>query len=316
MTTVAVLDDYQGVALASADWSPLAGRADVVVFTEHLADPDALVAALGPFDVVVAMRERTAFGADVLRRLPDLRLLVTTGASNAAIDVAAARAQGVTVCGTGASAAAAPELTWALLMALVRQVPVEDGNVRAGRWQTTVGCELAGRTLGLLGLGRIGARMARYAAAFDMDLIAWSQNLTDEAAHAHGVTRVEKDELFRRADVVSVHVRLSDRTRGLVGADELRLLGPDGLLVNTSRGPIVDEAALLAALHDGTIGGAALDVYSLEPLAADDPWRSAPNTVLTPHIGYVTAEQYRVWFADVVEDVVAWLDGAPIREVR
>jgi len=313
MTSVAVLDDYQNVALTSADWSPVTERAEVVVFTDHLDTADAVVDALARFDVLVAMRERTAFPAEVLRRLPALRLLVTTGMGNAAIDLDAARALGVTVCGTGASPAAAPEHTWALLLALVRHVPTEDANVRAGRWQTTVGRELDGKTIGLLGLGRIGQRMARYATAFGMEVLAWSQNLTAERAAAHGAQLVSKAELFGRSDVVSIHVKLSDRTRGLVGSEELRLLGPDGLLVNTSRGPIVDEPALLAALHDGTVGGAALDVFGVEPLPADDPWRTAPNTVLTGHLGYVTAEQYAVFYGDAVADIAAWLDGAPIR---
>jgi phosphoglycerate dehydrogenase-like enzyme len=313
MTSVAVLDDYQRVALTSADWSGL--PAEVTVFDTHLDGAGAVVAALAGFDVVVAMRERTPFPAEVLRRLPALRLLVTTGAANASIDVGAARSLGITVCGTGASAASAPELTWALLMALVRHVPTEDANVRAGRWQTTVGRDLDGATLGLLGLGRIGQRMARYGAAFGMTVLAWSQNLTAATAGEHGATLVTREALFERSDVVSVHVKLSDRTRGLVGADELRRLGPDGLLVNTSRGPIVDEAALLAALRDGTIAGAALDVFGTEPLPADSPWRTAPNTVLTPHVGYVTREQYGVFYRDAVEDVRAWLAGAPVREL-
>jgi phosphoglycerate dehydrogenase-like enzyme len=313
MTSVAVLDDYQRVALTSADWSGL--PAEVTVFDTHLDGADAVTAALAGFDVVVAMRERTPFPAEVLRRLPALRLLVTTGAANASIDVGAARSLGITVCGTSASAASAPELTWALLMALVRHVPTEDANVRAGRWQTTVGRDLDGATLGLLGLGRIGQRMARYGAAFGMTVLAWSQNLTAATAGEHGATLVTREALFERSDVVSVHVKLSDRTRGLVGADELRRLGPDGLLVNTSRGPIVDEAALLAALRDGTIAGAALDVFGTEPLPADSPWRTAPNTVLTPHVGYVTREQYGVFYRDAVEDVRAWLAGAPVREL-
>lgn len=310
---IAILDDYQQVALTSADWSVVDG--EVVAFADHVADPEALVARLAGFDVVVAMRERTPFPGSLLARLPDLRLLVTTGAANASIDVEAARAAGVVVCGTGASAAAAPELTWALLMALLRHVPVEDANVRAGRWQTTVGGELAGRTLGLLGLGRIGQYLARYGRAFDMPVIAWSQNLTAEAAAAHGARLVTKDELFELADVVSVHLKLSDRSRGLVGEAELARLGPRGYLVNTSRGPIVDETALLAALRDGTIAGAALDVFDVEPLPADHPLRTAPNTVLTPHVGYVTRETYAAFYGEAVEDVRAWAAGEPVRQL-
>lgn len=312
MPAVAILDDYQRVALSSADWSAVRERCDITVFDTPLPDP---VGALAPFDVVVAMRERTPFGAGVLAGLPRLRLLVTTGAANAAIDLDAAREHGVIVCGTGASAAAAPEHTWALLMALARQVPVEDANVRTGGWQTTVGRELAGATLGLLGLGRIGQRMARYAHAFDMDVLAWSANLTADRAREHGARLVSKGELFAGSDIVSVHLKLSERTRGIVGADQLRALGPRGLLVNTSRGPIVDEDALLSALHDGTVGGAALDVFGTEPLPSGSPWRSAPNTVLTGHVGYVTAEQYGVFYGDAVADVLAWLDGSPVREL-
>jgi len=310
---VAVLDDYQQAALASTDWSPLAGRADVSVFTDHVADPAALAARLAPFEVIVAMRERTPFPAELLRRLPALKLLVTTGMANAAIDLAAARDLGVLVCGTGGSAASTAELTWALLLALVRSVPAEDARVRAGGWQHTVGRELAGRTIGLLGLGRIGERVAGYARAFGMEVIAWSQHLTAGRASACGAELVSKPDLFARAGIVSIHVRLSERTAGLVGAAELALLGRDGYLVNTSRGPIVDEAALIAALHGGVIAGAALDVYATEPLPAGHPLRSLPRTVLTPHLGYVSTEGYAVFYGDAVADIVAWLGGSPVR---
>lgn len=310
---VAVLDDYQQVALTSADWSPLDGRAAITVFAGHLADPAALVRRLAPFEVVVAMRERTPFPAEVLRQLPALRLLVTTGMANAAIDVAEAARRGVLVCGTGGSGAGTAELTWALIMALVRSIPAEDAGVRAGGWQHTVGRELAGRTLGLLGLGRIGARVAGYARAFGMDVIAWSQHLTADRARDCGAALAGKPELFARAGVVSIHLRLSGRTTGLVGAEELALLGPDGYLVNTSRGPIVDEAALVAALRGNVIAGAALDVFGTEPLPAGHPLRSLPNTVLTPHLGYVTEEGYAVFYGEAVADIVAWLDGSPVR---
>jgi phosphoglycerate dehydrogenase-like enzyme len=263
--------------------------------------------------VIAAMRERTPFPAALLDRLPRLRLLVTTGMRNASIDLAAAHRRGVVVCGTGGSAAGTPELTWALMMALTRNIPAEDARIRAGGWQSTVGRELAGRTLGLLGLGRIGQRVAGYGRAFGMDVLAWSQNLTADRAESCGARLVDKAALFRESDVVSVHLQLSDRTRGLVGAAELSLLGPDGYLVNTSRGPIVDESALLAALHGGTVAGAALDVFGTEPLPADHPFRSAPRTVLTPHLGYVTDRGYEAFFADTVEDIVAWLDGVPVR---
>jgi phosphoglycerate dehydrogenase-like enzyme len=313
MVDVAILDDYQDVALSSADWSPVTGRADVTVFTDHVADEAALVQRLAPFDVIVAMRERTAFPATVLDRLPRLRLLVTTGMANASIDLRAAARLGVTVCGTGGSRAATPELVWGLILALARHIPQEDAAVRSGGWQRTVGRELAGSTLGLLGLGRIGQRIARYARAFEMNCIAWSQNLTAERAEAAGARLVTKDQLFAEAGIVSVHLKLSERTVGLVGAAELALLGPDGLLVNTSRGPIVDEAALVEALRQGHISGAALDVFDTEPLPPGHPLRTMPNTVLTPHLGYVSRDAYAVFYAEAVEDIASWLDGSPAR---
>ncbi len=312
---VAVLDDYQGVALTSADWTVLGDRAAPTVFRDHLADEDEVAARLAPFEVVVAMRERTPFPASLLGRLPGLRLLITTGMHNAAIDFAAAARHGVTVCGTAGRPLATPELTWGLLLALVRDIPGEHASVRGGGWQRGVGVELNGRTLGLLGLGAIGQRMARYARAFDMEVLAWSPNLRDEDAAAHGVRRVDKDELFRASDVVSLHVRLGERSRGVVGARELALLGPEGYLVNTSRGPLVDEAALVEALRAGTIAGAALDVYDTEPLPADHPLRGLPNVVLSPHQGFVSRETYAVYFGEAVEDIDAWLRGEPVRVI-
>jgi phosphoglycerate dehydrogenase-like enzyme len=312
---IAVLDDYQQVALSSADWSVLDGRAEITVFTRHIVDHDELVRQLAAFEVVVAMRERTPFPAALLTRLPALKLLVTTGMRNAAIDLAAARDTGVLVCGTGGSGSAAPELAWGLIMAVTRHIPAEDATVRAGGWQHTVGAGLAGRTLGLLGLGRIGERVARYAQAFEMDVIAWSQHLTAQRAGACGARLAGKEQLFAEASIVSIHQQLSSRTIGLVGAAELALLGPDGYLVNTSRGPIVDETALIAALRGNLIAGAALDVFDTEPLPADHPLRTLPNTVVTPHLGYVTAESYQVFYREIVEDIAAWLDGSPIRVV-
>jgi phosphoglycerate dehydrogenase-like enzyme len=308
-----VLDDYQRVALGSADFAPLSAVAQVVVFHDHLGDESALVERLADVDAVVAMRERTAFPASVLEGLPRLGLLVTTGMVNAAIDLESASRLGITVCGTRAAGSATPELVWALLMALARGIPAEDAAIREGRWQVGIGRELAGSTLGLLGLGRLGQAMAHYAQAFGMNVIAWSQNLTAERAQRFGVEAVSKAELFERADIVSVHVRLSDRTEGIVGADELRLLGPDGLLVNTSRGPVVDEAALVDALENGWIAGAGLDVFGTEPLPAGHPLLRAPNTVLTPHIGYVSREAYAVFYSEAVEDTLAWRAGAPVR---
>lgn len=312
---VAVLDDYQRVAMACADWSPLEGVAAVEVFDRFIGDQEELVRTLLPFDVVVAMRERTPFPASLLEQLPNLRLLITTGPVNASFDVAAATARGIVVSGTGGLLHPTSELTWGLILSLVRHIPAEDRAVRDGGWQHTIGPELAGRTLGVLGLGRLGQRVARVAHAFDMNVVAWSQHLTGEVAAEHGATLVGRDELFATADVVTVHLVLSDRTRGLVGARELGLMQPTAFLVNTSRGPIVDEAALVEALRSGSIAGAGLDVFDREPLPADHPLRSLPNTVLTPHIGYVSTDIYGIFYRDVVEDILAWLDGAPIRVV-
>ncbi len=312
---IAVLDDYQGVSGDYADWSSLPEPAEVTPFRDHLDDEDALVTRLAPFDVVVAMRERTPFPRSLLERLPNLRLLVTTGAKNASIDVAAAVGRGIAVCGTGAHPSGTAELTWALILAAARHVPVEVAGVRDGGWQTTVGTDLAGRRLGIIGLGRLGTRVARIGRAFEMDVVAWSQNLTDERAAEAGVRRVGKEELLRTADVVTIHLQLSDRTRGLVGAAELALMKPTAILVNTSRGPIVDEEALVRALTDGRIAGAGIDVYDREPLPADSPLRRVPRAVTTPHLGYVTQATYEVFFRDAAEDVAAWLRGAPVRQL-
>ncbi|WP_433409946.1 D-2-hydroxyacid dehydrogenase family protein [Saccharomonospora azurea] len=308
---IAILDDYQNVALTLADWDSL--DAEVRVFTEHIADQDELVRALAGFDVVVAMRERTPFPAALLSRLPDLRLLVTTGQRNASIDVEAARRQGIVVCGTGYLPHPTVELTWALILAAARHLPTEVQAMREGGWQTTLGTGLRGRTLGLLGLGRLGSQVARVGQAFGMRTIAWSQNLTDDRAAEHDVTAVSKNELFASSDVLSVHLVLSKRTRGLVGAKELAAMKSTALLVNTSRAPIVDTDALLEALRQDTIGGAALDVYDVEPLPADHPLRSMPNVVLTPHIGFVTRETYEVFYRDAVEDIAAFRRGEPVR---
>src|SRR3954447_454284 len=306
---VVILDDYQQVAMECGPWERLAGRCDVRALAEHVPESDDLVEALAGAPVVVAMRERTRFDAERLERLGDLRLLVTTGMGNAAIDLDAAAANGILVCGTGGRPRHTVELTWGLILALLRSIPQEDARVRAGGWQHTLGAELDGATLGLVGLGRLGSAMVPVARAFGMDVVAWSQNLDAARAAEAGAEAVAKDELFRSADVVSVHYKLSSRSERLVGADEIAAMRPSSYLVNTSRGPIVDTPALLRALHDGAIAGAALDVYDREPLAPDDPLRSAPRTVLTPHLGYVTRENYRVFFADVVDDIAAWLDG-------
>ncbi|MCG7209021.1 D-2-hydroxyacid dehydrogenase family protein [Streptomyces arenae] len=311
----AVLDDYQGAALAMADWSPLAGRAEVRTLREHIADRDELVAELADCEIVVLMRERTPVDADLLRRLPRLRLLVTTGMRNASVDLAAAAARGVTVCGTASSPTPPVELTWALLLGLARQVTVEQRALReGGPWQSTVGQDLAGRTLGLLGLGRIGTRVARVATAFGMDVLAWSANLTAErAADAGARLAASKEDLLGRSDFVSVHLVLSDRTRGLLGERELRAMRPHAHLVNTSRAAIVDRSALLRALGEGWIAGAGLDVFETEPLPADDPLRTLPNVLATPHLGYVTERNYRTFYTEAVEDITAFLDGTPVR---
>jgi phosphoglycerate dehydrogenase-like enzyme len=307
---VTLLDDYQDVALAMAPWDQL--DAEVVALRSHLLG-DELVDALAGSDVVVAMRERTPFDRVLLDRLPGLRLLVTTGMMNAAIDLAAARERGVVVCGTRGRQAAPAELTWALVLAVTRRLAYEDAAVRAGGWQTTIGPELSGRTLGVLGLGRLGSIVAGYGKAFGMRVLGWSANLDPGHARELGAEPVALDDLLVRSDVATIHLRLSERSRGLLGARELDLLGPEGYLVNTSRGPIVDEAALVQALRTGRIAGAGLDVYDVEPLPADHPLRTAPRTVLAPHLGYVALDSYRAFYVDAVEDVAAWVAGAPVR---
>jgi phosphoglycerate dehydrogenase-like enzyme len=306
---IAVLDDYQRAAHRFADRSRLSAH-EVTFFHEPLAEP---ARTLEPFEVVCAMRERTAFPAGLFAQLPNLRLLVTTGMRNAAVDLDAASAHGVTVCGTAAAGTPTAELAWGLILALARHVPEEDARMRAGGWQQTVGTGLAGKTLGVVGLGRLGSAVAVIGTAFGMRVVAWSENLTAERAAECGAELVAKDELLATADVVTIHLVLGDRTRGLIGARELGLMKPTALLVNTSRGPIVDEAALVAALETGEIAGAGLDVYDSEPLAPGHPLRSAPNTVLTPHLGYVTEENYRTFYEQTAEDVEAFLAGAPVR---
>lgn len=308
---IAVLDDYQQVALAMADWSVL--DADVDVYTDHVADPDELVRRLTPYDVVVLMRERTPLPAEVIAALPVLRLVVTTGRRNTAVDVEAARARGITVCGTDSLATAPAELTWALVLGLCRHLVVEDGNMRDGGWQTTLGRDLAGHTLGVVGLGRIGSQVARVGQAFGMDVLAWSRSLTPDRAAAAGARAVDLDTLLGESDVVTVHLVLAEATRHLIGRRELALMRPDAVLVNTSRAGIVDTDALLEALAAGRIGGAGLDVYDEEPLPADHPLRTSPRTLLTPHVGYVTEDVYRIFFTGVVEDIAAFVQGAPVR---
>jgi phosphoglycerate dehydrogenase-like enzyme len=310
---VAVLDDYQGVAHGFGPWETLAPDAEVTYFHDHMLRDGVVSALLDGFEVVVAMRERTPFTAKRLASLKDLQLLVTTGMGNASIDMAAARELGITVCGTASLPTPTAELAWGLIIGLQRNLHHEDLRIRQGGWQRTIGPELAGRTLGILGLGNLGRRMARIGQAFEMRVIAWSENLTAEAAAEAGAQAVGRDELFERSDVLTIHTRLSDRTRGLIGKRELALMKPTAILVNTSRGPIVDEDALIAALRGGVIAGAALDVYAKEPLPRDHPLRETPRTLLTPHLGYVTTGTYEVMYRDAVEDIAAWMRGEPVR---
>lgn len=310
---VAILDDYQRVARGLADWSRLPAGSELVVFDTHLADREALVAALQPFDVVVLMRERTPFPASLIERLPRLRLLITTGGRNASIALEACRARGIPVCGTGNVGAPTAELAWGLILALVKRIPQEDRALRAGTWQTGLTEGLAGKRLGLVGLGKLGTQVARVGQAFGMEVVAWSQNLTDARAAEVGVRRVEKRELFASSDVVSLHLILSERTREVVGAEELGAMKPTAYFINTSRAGLVDEAALLAVLRERRIAGAGLDVFSVEPLPAEHPLLGLPHVVLTPHLGYVTRENYAVFYRDALEDILAWHAGAPVR---
>ena len=310
---IAILDDYQAVAERMADWSQLNSGLTVRFFHDHIADEDKLVDRLKNFHVVMGMRERTPFPRSVLEQLPELRLLVTAGMGNAVFDIPSATELGIVVSGTGGVGEGPTELTWGLILALVRQIPQEDRLTREGEWGTTVGIGLKGKTLGLLGLGHIGSLVARVGTAFDMSVIAWSQNLTSERAMECGATLVDKDTLFQNSDLVSIHVRLSERTRGLVGARELSLMKPTAYLVNVSRGPIVDEAAMIQVLKSKSIAGAALDTFDIEPLPANHPLLGLSNTVLTPHLGYVTEDGYRVRYSEVVEDIRAFASGEPIR---
>jgi Lactate dehydrogenase and related dehydrogenases len=314
MLRIAVLDDYQDVALTLADWMSLGSDCDVVRFGYNLASEDEAVRALTDFDVLCLMRERMPLPATLIDRLPKLKLVVVTGARVRTIDMEAAVARGITVCHTfaGESAHATPELAWGLILSLARSIPEEDRRIRDGGWQATIGTVLGGKTLGLVGLGKLGSRMVPIARAFGMEVMAWSPNLTDERAAEVGVRRVDKQTLFGEADVVSLHLILSERTRNIVSAPELALMKRGAILINTSRGPLMDEDALLAALREGRIR-AGLDVFDMEPLPADHPLRHAPNTVLTPHLGYVTEGAYRAFYRDTVENIRAWREGRPVR---
>ncbi|WP_392897159.1 D-2-hydroxyacid dehydrogenase family protein [Streptomyces sp. LN699] len=314
----AVLDDHQDVAAASADWSTIADRVEVVTYRDHLDDEDRLAARLADFDIVVTLRERVPFPVSLLDRLPRLALLVASGMRHSVIDHAAAARNGVTVCGTGSSSTPPVEPTWALLLALARGIVPENTALRTGGpWQQTLGADLHGRRLGLLGLGKIGGRVARIGLAFGMEVTAWSRNLTRERADEVGVTLAgARRELLAESDFVSVHLALGDRTRGLIGAPELALMRPSAYLVNTSRAAIVDQDALIEALREGRIAGAGLDVFDIEPLPRDHPVRTTPNLLATPHLGYVTRDNYATYYGEAVEDIRAYLDGAPVRVLR
>ena len=315
MVKIAILDDYQNVARSIGDWGSIP-EAEVQAFQDHVAEEDALVRRLEPFEVIVAMRERTPFPRSLVERLSNLKLLVTTGARNASFDMAAIRERGITVCGTRGSSTSTAELTWGLIIGLTRHIAEEDRSVREGGWQTTIGPSLSGKTLGCLGLGNLGSQVARVGKAFGMDVIAWSQNLTQARCDEMGARLVTKDELFSQSDVVTVHLVLSERTRGIVGERELAMMKPTAYFVNTSRGPIADEDALIRAVRGGRIAGAGIDVYAVEPLSADHPYRTLPNTLLTPHIGYVTSDGYGFMYGDAVEDIKAFLAGSPVRAVQ
>jgi phosphoglycerate dehydrogenase-like enzyme len=306
---IAVLDDYQGVALKMADWSAVLARADVDVFSDHLEGADAVAERLLPYDIVCVMRERTPLRAETIERLPNLKLIASTGPRNASIDLKAAAARAIAVAHTGYFGSPTLELTWTLILASARHIVAEAAAVRSGGWQHSIGDDLAGKTLGIIGLGNLGSQVAKIGMAFGMRVLAWSQNLTAEKADAVGAVLVSKDELLRQADIVSVHLVLSDRTRGLIGERELALMKPSARLVNTSRGPIVVEAALIAALEAGQIAGAAIDVYDVEPLPLDHPYRKIDNLLATPHIGYVSRSLYERFYRDTVSNILAWLDA-------
>ena len=304
---IAVLDDFQNVALSMADWSALDGSATITVFDDHLSAPDAVVARLQPFDVVCVMRERTPMTRDIISRLPKLRLIASTGPGNSSIDLQAAAERGIEVAHTGYHSSPTVELAWALILGGARNLVVESASVRSGGWQRSVGDDLAGRTLGVLGLGNIGTAVARIGNAFGMNVVAWSENLTAARAAEAGASLVSKDQLFEQADILTIHLVLSRRTRGLVGSRELGLMRPTARLVNTSRGPIVVEADLIVALQNGKLAGAALDVFDQEPLPPSHPFRTLPNVLATPHIGYVSRGLYKRFYQDTVVNIQRWL---------
>jgi phosphoglycerate dehydrogenase-like enzyme len=306
---IAVLDDYQNAALECADWSVLRDRADIVVFQNHLADPEAVIERLLPFDVVCVMRERTPLPRNIIERLPNLKLIASTGSVNGSIDVGAAGDHGIAVAYTGYRSDPTIEFTWALILASARHIVTESNSVRSGGWQQTVGTDLRGKTLGVLGLGNVGSQVARIGTAFGMKLIAWSQNMTPESAKAAGAILVSKDQLFERADILAIHLVLSSRTRGLAGAAELERMKPTAWLINASRGPIVEEQTLVSVLKNKQIAGAAIDVFDVEPLPPSHPFRTLDNVLATPHIGYVSRDLYNTFYEDTVSNIRKWLDS-------
>lgn len=312
---VAFLDDYQKVATSLADWGGLSGKVEIKIFQDHIDDEGAVSQRIKDFEIICIMRERTPFMRSLIERLPNLKLLVTSGMRNRSIDLAAAKERGVTVCGTPAVGVATAELTWGLIIGLLRHIPEEDRATRLGAWQRTLGVGLLEKTLGIAGLGKLGSRVARVGLAFGMEVIAWSQNLTEERCKEVGVSLVTKKELLTRSDVLSIHLVLSDRTRGLFGTPELALMKPTAILVNTSRGPIVGEAALVDVLERKAIAGAGLDVFVTEPLPLDHPFRRLENTVITPHLGYVEEENYQAYFNGYVDAVRGYLEGKPINVI-
>ena len=317
MVRAAILDDYQNVAMSFADWSPIARDVEIKVFNKPFGSQDEAIKALQGFAVVVGMRERTPFPRKVIEALPDLKLLITTGARNNSFDVKACAERDIAVCGTGAAGSPTTGIAFGLMLELTRHIGFENARLKAGApWQTTIGRDLEGLTLGILGLGKLGQRSAAVGKAFGMKTIAWSQNLTEEKAKAAGADYVSTEDLFRNADFVTIHLVLSDRSRGLVGAKELGLMKKSAYLINTSRGPIVDEKALITVLNSKSIAGAGLDVFDIEPLPLDHPFRKMDNVVITPHLGYVSEQNYRKYFPDIVEDIRAWLDGKPVRVIE
>lgn len=311
MKKLAILDDYEHAALDCVDWSSLAGRVEVTAFQDHLGDEDAVAERLAAFEIVFMMRERTAFPATLFARLPKLELLITSGKRNASIDLAAATRHGVVVTGTPILPYPAAEHAWAMILALAKRIPADDQRMRAGRWGEGLNLGLQEKTLGVIGLGKLGTQVARVGLAFGMDVVAWSANLTAERCEEAGVRLVAKDELLSSADFVTIHLVLGERSRGLIGADEFALMKPSAYIINTSRGPIIDEAALIVALRSGGIAGAALDVFDTEPLPGDHPLRAQANTVLTPHQGYVTRENFEIFYATAIANILSWLDGKP-----